>query len=131
MKKIVIAGSTKFEKEINKWIEYFKNQNYDVIAYPKKIDQSKELVYKDVYINFYKALDETDYLFIINEEKNGIKGYIGAQVYAEMSYIIVQNILQNKNKTIWILNEPSKKVASYNELINFIKLGWIKLFKED
>ena len=42
---------------------------------------------------------------------------------------ILDNILQNRNKTIWILNEPSKEVSSYNELNNFIKLGWIKLFK--
>lgn len=48
-----------------------------------------------------------------------------------MSYIILQNILQNKNKTIWILNEPSKEVSSYNELNNFIKLGRIKLFKPE
>ena len=48
-----------------------------------------------------------------------------------MSYIIVQNILQHKNKTIWILNEPSKEVASYNELNNLINLGWIKLFKPE
>lgn len=102
MKKLVISGSAKFEKEIKKWVEYFKEHNYDVIKYPRKIDQSNELIYKDVYINFYKALEEADYLFVLNEEKNGIKGYVGPQVYAEMSYIIVQNILQHKNKTIWI-----------------------------
>ncbi len=128
--KVVISGSAKFEKE-KKWVEYFKEHNYDVIKYPRKIDQSNELIYKDVYINFYKALEEADYLFVLNEEKNGIKGYVGPQVYAEMSYIIVQNILQHKNKTIWILNEPSKEVASYNELNNFINLGWIKLFKPE
>lgn len=125
MKKLVISGSAKFEKEIEKWVEYFKEHNYDVIKYPQKIDQSNELIYKNVYINFYNALEEADFLFVLNEEKNGIKGYVGPQVYAEMSYIIVQN----RNKTIWILNEPSKEVSSYNELNNFIKLGWIKLFK--
>ena len=129
MKKLVILGSAKFEKEIKKWVEYFKEHNYDVINYPKKIDQSNELIYKDVYINFYNDLEESDCLFGLNEEKNGIKGYVGPQVYAEMSYIIVQNILQNRNKAIWILNEPSKEVSSYNELNNLIKLGWIKLFK--
>ena len=129
MKKLVILGSAKFEKEIKKWVEYFKEHNYDVINYPKKIDQSNELIYKDVYINFYNDLEEADCLFVLNEEKNGIKGYVGPQVYAEMSYIIVQNILQNRNKAIWILNEPSKEVSSYNELNNLIKLGWIKLFK--
>lgn len=90
MKKLVISGSAKFEKEIKKWVEYFKEHNYDVIQYSKKIDQSNELIYKDVYINFYNALEEADCLFVLNEEKNGIKGYVGPQVYAEMSYIIVQ-----------------------------------------
>ena len=129
MKKLVIAGSVKFEKEIKKWIEYFKEHNYDVIKYPRKINQSNELRYKDVYIDFYKALEEADCLFVLNEENNGIKGYVGPQVYAEISYVMVQNILQDRNKTIWLLNEPSKDVASYNELNNFIKLGWIKLFE--
>ena len=131
MKKLVIAGSVKFEKEIKKWIEYFKEHNYDVIKYPRKINQSNELRYKDVYIDFYKALEEADCLFVLNEEKNGIKGYVGPQVYAEISYVMVQNILQDRNKTIWLLNEPSKDVASYNELNNFIKLGWIKLFERE
>lgn len=76
MKKLVISGSAKFEKEIKKWVEYFKEHNYDVIKYPRKIDQSNELIYKDVYINFYKALEEADYLFVLNEEKNSIKGYM-------------------------------------------------------
>ena len=129
--KVSNIRKCKIWKEIKKWVEYFKEHNYDVIKYPRKIDQSNELIYKDVYINFYKALEEADYLFVLNEEKNGIKGYVGPQVYAEMSYIIVQNILQHKNKTIWILNEPSKEVASYNELNNFINLGWIKLFKPE
>ena len=50
MKKLVISGSAKFEKEIKKWVEYFKEHNYNVIKYPRKIDQSNELIYKDVYI---------------------------------------------------------------------------------
>lgn len=69
MKKLVISGSAKFEKEIKKWVEYFKEHNYDVIKYPRKIDQSNELIYKDVYINFYKALEEADYFICIKRRK--------------------------------------------------------------
>ena len=31
MKKLVISGSAKFEKEIKKWVEYFKEHNYWMI----------------------------------------------------------------------------------------------------
>ena len=64
-KKLVIACSSKFEKEIEDWKEYFEKQGYQVINYPKKIDQENEKVYKEVYLKFFKSLDETDILFYV------------------------------------------------------------------
>lgn len=127
-KKLMIACSAKFQKEIQKWKKYFENNGYEVINYPRKINQENSEEYKNTYINFFKSLDETDILFVLNEEKNGIKGYIGAETFAELSYAIVQNIIYNEEKRVWLLNYPSEEVKSYMEIMNFIKLGWVEIF---
>ena len=38
MKKVVIAGSAKLQKEVDKWVKTFENQNYEVLDYPRTIE---------------------------------------------------------------------------------------------
>ena len=69
MKKIVISGSSKLQDKVRYWLEYFKNNNYEVLDYPKLIKQEnyvEELprVYKD----FFSSLEKTDVYFLMNEE---------------------------------------------------------------
>lgn len=130
MKKLTISASAKFQEEIIKWRDYFIDNGYDVINYPKPINQDIESEYRKTYIDFLKSLNDTDILFVVNECKNDIDGYIGAAVFAEISFIVINNILNNLKKEVWILNMPSKEVQSYKEIENFIKLGWIKIFDE-
>ena len=95
MKKIVISGSSTLQDKVNYWLEYFKNKNYIILDYPKLIKQEnyeKEL--PEVYEHFYSSLENTDIYFLINEEKNGIKGYIGA--IAELTYVVILNLIHNK-----------------------------------
>ncbi len=130
MKKLTISASAKFQEEIIKWRDYFIDNGYDVINYPKPINQDIESEYRKTYIDFLKSLNDTDILFVVNESKNNIDGYIGAAVFAEISFVVINNILNNFKKEVWILNMPSKEVQSYKEIENFIKLGWIKIFNE-
>lgn len=130
MKKLTISASAKFQEEIIKWRDYFIDNGYDVINYPKPINQDIESEYRKTYIDFLKSLNDTDILFVVNESKNNIDGYIGAAVFAEISFVVINNILNNLKKEVWILNMPSKEVQSYKEIENFIKLGWIKIFNE-
>lgn len=51
MKKVVIAGSTKLQNEINNWKTFFESQNYQVLDYPKKIDKEH---FTKLYPNIYK-----------------------------------------------------------------------------
>lgn len=70
MKKIVISGSSKLQDKVNYWLDYFKKQNYEILDYPRLIEQDKyteELPI--VYKNFYNALENTDVFFLMNEEK--------------------------------------------------------------
>ena len=131
MKKIVISGSSKLQDKVNYWLDYFKKQNYEILDYPRLIEQDKyteELPI--VYKNFYNALENTDVFFLMNEEKNGIKGYIGASAIAELTYVVILNLIHNKNIDIYILNMPSEELSAYDEVKFWLDIGWIKLYKE-
>lgn len=130
--KIVISGSSKLQDKVNYWLDYFKNKNYEIIDYPKFIEHDnyeKEL--PKVYKDFYTSLENTNVFFLMNEEKNGIKGYIGASAIAELTYVVILNLIHNKNIDIYILNMPSQEVSSYDEVKFWLDMGWIKLFDRE
>ena len=131
MKKLVIAGSAKFCDEMSEWKEYFENKGHEVINYPKKIDQRNAQEYQHVYIKFFESLNETDILFVVNENKNGIEGYIGAETFAELTYALIQKKVNGQNKKIYLLKMPSEEVACYTEIRNFVELGWIEIFDKE
>ena len=132
MRKIVISGSSKLQDKVNYWLDYFKNKNYEIIDYPKFIEHDnydKEL--SKIYKDFYTALENTNVFFLMNEEKNGIKGYIGASAIAELTYVVILNLIHDKNIDIYILNMPSQEVSSYDEVKFWLDMGWIKLFDKE
>lgn len=131
MKKIVIAGSAKFCDEMSEWKEYFENKGHEVINYPKKIDQRNAQEYQHVYIKFFESLNETDILFVVNKNKNGLEGYIGAETFAELTYALIQKKVNGQNKKIYLLKMPSEEVACYAEIRNFLELGWIEIFDKE
>ena len=69
-------------------------------------------------------------LFVMNETKEGIDGYIGAETFAELTFALMQNLVYNKNIQIVILRMPSINVQSYEEINLWLKLGWIKLLDD-
>ncbi len=132
MKKIVISGSSKLQDKIEYWISYFKKLNYEILDYPKYTEPSEyEKTLPIIYKNFYTALENTDVYFLMNEEKNGIQGYIGASSIAELTYVVILNLIHNKNIEIYILNMPSKEVSSYDEVKFWLDMGWIKIFNKE
>ena len=131
MKKIILAGSSKFIDKIEYYKKYFSNNGYTVLACPKKIDQTNINIYDNTYKLFFKALNETDEIFVVNEEKNGIKGYVGAETFAELSFVLANNILKNEKRKIYLLNEPDEKNNCFYELNAFIKLGYIEIWNKN
>ena len=131
MKKIVISGSSILQDKVQYWVNYFKNLNYEILDYPKYIKQTE---YKEklpaIYQNFYTALENTDVYFLMNEEKNGIPGYIGAGGIAVLTYVVILNLIHQKNIDIYILNMPSKEVSSYDEVKFWLDMGWISIFNK-
>lgn len=125
--KVVIAGSVKLQNEMQKWIEYWNNkEGYSVLDYPKVIPQDDfENLYSKIHKNFFKNITEADLLFIANEKKNGIDGYIGAETFAELGFGLAQKLVNEKNIKLILANMPAKEVACYDEIVLWKKLGWI------
>ena len=127
--KVVITGSASLQNEIQKWVQYWNNQkDCLVLNYPKAIPPDKvEVFYPEIYKNFFKDINETDILFIANEEKDGIKGYIGAGAFAELSFGLAKKLVEEKNIKLILAHLPSEEVACYKEIMLWHKLGWIDL----
>ena len=131
MKKIVISGSSKIKDSINYWTEYFKNKGYMVLDYPEAIEKEKFIeLYPEVFKEFFVNISKADVMFVMNEDKNDIEGYIGAATYAELTFAIAQNLLYNKGIEVILLKMPSIEVSCYDEIKLWLELGWIRLYKE-
>jgi len=122
MKKVVISGSLLNEKKILYWVKYFEEKGYEVINYPKKTNEN----YIELYSNFYKSIDEADILFIVNERKNNVDGYMGVSTYAELAHGIINKINENKDTEIYVLNKPN-----LHEVQSWIDLNMVKIFNEE
>ena len=129
MRKIIIAGSAFFYKEALEIKNELEKRNYDVIDYPKKINDDVELEYKETYETFYENLSRTDDLLLLNLDKKGIEGYIGYESFAELSNLVVKKIQVNNDHKIYIYKMPSKEVGCYDEIKHFLELGYIELYK--
>lgn len=131
-KYIIIAGSAKLQKEVNKWLKFFESKNYEILDYPKEIEKSKFMeLYPNVHTEFFENITKTDMLFIMNEDKNGKLGYIGYETYAELLFGLTQKLLYNKDIELVVLKMPSIDVGCYEEINLWLKLGWIKLYEEE
>lgn len=130
MKKIVISGSVKLEKEVNYWVNFFEEKNYDVIDYPRKIDKSRFMeLYPDIHKEFFVNITNTNVLFIMNTDKDEKVGYIGSETFAELTFGLSQKLIFNKNIEIVLLKMPCKEVQCYEEIKLWLSFGWIKLYE--
>lgn len=132
MKRIVIAGSAKLQKEVNNWLNFFERKNYEILDYPKSIEEQRFLeLYPNIHTKFLENIIKADMLFIMNEDKNGIVGYIGYEVYAELLFGLSQKLIYNKKIELVVYKMPSTNVGCYEEINLWLKLGWIKLYEEE
>ena len=77
----------------------------------------------------FSSLINTDDLLLLNLDKKGIEGYIGYESFAELSNLVVKKIQEDDNHKIYIYKMPSKEVGCYDEIMHFLKLGYIELYK--
>lgn len=127
MKKqnIVISGSARLVSKMDHWTGYWTEKGYTVIDHPKILPPFDIEAYKGAYENFYKNINESDAIFIANENRENIKGYIGPETFAELSYAIVQKLVGEKKIKIILYQIPGEEVACFNEVKLFIELKLI------
>lgn len=131
MKKIVIAGSASLQEKVAFWKSHWEQKDFSVINYPcaiKKEDFIHE--YPNVYKKFFEDILKTNVFFVMNENKNDIDGYIGAETFAEICFAVAQNQINDKKIEIILLQMPATNVQSYDEINLWIKLGWICIYDE-
>ncbi len=131
MRKVVIVGSAELPEKAQYWKKFWEDKGCLVTDYPSSIPKETFLKeYPKVHTEFFKNITEADILFVMNEDKNGLTGYLGAESFAEIGFGVVQNLLYNKNIEVILLQMPDEQVQSFDEINLWLKLGWVKLFKE-
>ena len=106
MKEIVISGSMAFVKQMKNYAQFIEKSGvitvlpnedkWDTIA-PEQVNKYKRKVSRDYFEII--ANKSTFGILVVNEEKNGIQNYIGANSFAEIT------IAFYKNKKIFLLND--------------------------
>lgn len=154
MKKLVISGSSKLHERALYWRGYFEGRGYDVIDWPCPISTEEETLDEPqtepglslgrwlspsdsdyatrmtkIYKRFYKNLDQADTFFLMNEDKDGIEGYIGASAIAELTYVVTGNLNRGKKVEINILKLPAKSQNCYDEVKFWLDQDWIKIYQ--
>ena len=131
MKKLIISGSSKLQDRINYWHGFFEGQGYEVLDFPTTIpfDAEHATEITDIYTSYYQNLDRADVLFVMNEDKNGIAGYIGTSTISEITYVIVNNLNHGKKVEILLLQMPSEEQNCYEEVSFWLSQNWIKLYQ--
>ena len=98
MKKIVLSGSKKFIPKFFELEKIIKDMGADVVV-PREfiVDMTK----KDGSLLHFSEIDKDDVsaVLIVNESKNGIDNYIGANGFAELAFGFY------KGRKIFLLND--------------------------
>lgn len=64
---------------------------------------------EDLYRRYWRIINESDAIVVVNTDKNNIKNYIGGNTLIEMSFAYIQN------KKIYLLN-PIPKMTYFDEI---------------
>lgn len=132
MKRVVISGSGKLLDKIDYWCSFFEQHGCHVIGKPEALSESNFLQELSVvHSRFYQAIDACDILFVANEDKNGVSGYIGPSAFSEINYAIAQNLNHGKQILIFIRQMPDKNLPVYEEISSYLSLGWIYVWPDE
>ena len=130
MKKLIIAGSSKLQERAAYWRGYFEGRGYEVIDYPSVVSTEGDYAANltDIYSSFYQNSDRADVFFLMNEDNNGVGGYIGPSAFADLSYAVIANLNRGKKIEINLLQEPSAEQACSHEIGFWLEQGWVKIY---
>ncbi|MDX9738940.1 MAG: hypothetical protein RBT33_01060 [Candidatus Dojkabacteria bacterium] len=118
--KIAIVASMKFSKEMIEASKYLKKNGHtttlptDVEKHIdnnllKQEEDSNTKIKGDLIRGYFKKIDDSDALLVLNYEKNNIPNYIGGNTFIEMAFATVLN------KPIYLLN-PIPQISYTSEI---------------
>lgn len=126
--RLVISGSSSLADKMKYWRDHLEESGYEILDWPKGIEESSfEESFPDVHRQFYAAIGKADMLFIPNEEKNGQAGYIGAGVFAEISFAMGLNFIRETKIKVLVLNRPSEESHFYEDITRWEKYEWLEI----
>lgn len=120
-----------FWDDILYWNTELQKQGYSVVQYPKQISGEFLPGYIVEFTTHFQQMEQSDIIFILNKEKNGIPGYIGAAVFAEIAFAVGLNRTSRQNNplSIVLLTGISPELPHYEELQRWIDLGWVSFWQ--
>ena len=124
-RKITICASGSLFKEIKTWKSRLERRGYRVIQFPPKTLKN----YAGGHKRHYQKIAESDIVFVLNIEKNGIENYIGPSVFAEIAFAIGLNLALKKKIKVYCLNPLPKNLPYSHELKLWKKAGWIDFWR--
>lgn len=97
MKTIILCGSMKVKNKILKVKEILENNNFDVLLPEECLRGVNKR--EASRLHFSRIISNDAYVLIINEEKNGIRNYIGPNTLCEIAFSFYYN------RKIFLLND--------------------------
>lgn len=130
-KKITICASMTFWDDIISWKKKLEKNGYEVVQYPKQFTGEFLPNYKIEFTEHYRKMTHSDIVLVLNMKKNGVDGYIGAAVFAEIAFLIGLNrtLYSDKKIVVYCLNSFSGSLPYSEELQQWVDLGWLKFWK--
>ncbi|BFT94154.1 MAG: hypothetical protein MNSN_06860 [Minisyncoccus archaeiphilus] len=123
MKKIVICSSIKFGKEIMEWKDILEDIGFRVIKYPVRTKDG--VSYEEEFSSHYFSISKADAILVLNLEKDGIPGYIGPGVFAEIAFAIGWEKVKGKDIKVYYVNPIPDSLPYSEELRLWQSLGWL------
>ena len=114
--KIAICGSMKFAKDMHEAYKFLTDKGHKAflpefvvefvngdldweLGTLSREEGAKKKKEHDLIRNHYNKIKESDAILVVNNEKNGVKNYIGANTLIEMAFAYILN------KKIYLLND--------------------------
>lgn len=129
--KLVISGSASLQDRLEFWKNHFEQKGYKVIGMPEIWSDTRDFKEQltELYRDFYTSIEDCDVFFLMNEDKDGISGYIGANGTAELVYAVMLNLIKDRGIEIYITKTPEKRVLAWDEVVSYLRVGWVKVYE--
>lgn len=129
--KLVISGSASLQDRLEFWKNHFEQKGYKVTGMPETWSDTRDFKEQltELYRDFYTSIEDCDVFFLMNEDKDGISGYIGANGTAELVYAVMLNLIKDRGIEIYITKTPEERVLAWDEVVSYLRVGWIKVYE--